>query len=372
MSTPSGLSDFKLVTYPGNSKSLVSSDGDKKRAKKLTLSDLSLEERPAIKWAWKRMLMDLLTLVVWPHNETEDRKNAYFNEILAQVNTLFKTNIVLTKDLIGLMTQSVTQFCTNLLDVVDQCAVEFKIAPTIAMSQEKLMEHMVERRQVLLDLLEENCVIDEASNCEILLLFGSKILHRILLNDLYTSTYMPLRDESFLKELNTTTSHMFSHIAVGYGIDKVVEEASGRNVRFLGERYAPQQLAYFNAVELALNTLLHKEALLAQFLELHMKGLYILRGKSGLLPPEKLIYMPKTMQELIRPCQPEAGTTTSNGSEPHLQSLSASAMLQVPAQEVYTVQYMTGPDCYDSEFYGPVNQDVVDMSQPWLSSGYST
>ncbi|KAG1721039.1 hypothetical protein EDB19DRAFT_1835713 [Suillus lakei] len=50
--------DFKLVTYPK-----ISSG---------RMSDLSPEERPAIKWAGKRMLMDLLTSVVWPHNETEE------------------------------------------------------------------------------------------------------------------------------------------------------------------------------------------------------------------------------------------------------------------------------------------------------------
>ncbi|KAG1719235.1 hypothetical protein EDB19DRAFT_1836919 [Suillus lakei] len=190
------------------------------------------------------------------------------------------------------------------------------------MSKANRMAYMVNHRLVLLDSSKVNhwqCLVhskvfNEASNCEMLLMFGNKTLQKITLDHLYTSTYIPLRDKKFLKELNTTTSHMFSHVAVAaeYMIDKIVEEACGRTVQFL--------------VELALSLPLHKETLPAQFANLHQRGLHVLRGKSGLLSPEKLIYMPETMDQLLRPHQ--AGTS-GNGSGLHLQSSPAIAMLQV-------------------------------------------
>jgi hypothetical protein len=130
---------------------------------------------------------------------------------------------VLTKDLITLISQAVTQFRSGLMELVDQFSSEFMIEPPGTMSKDHRIAYMVNRRMVLLNSSEENRwqyflhgkVFDEASNCDQLLVFGNEILQKIFLLHFYASTYTPLRDEKFLTELNTTTSYMFSHVAVG-------------------------------------------------------------------------------------------------------------------------------------------------------------
>jgi hypothetical protein len=132
-------------------------------------------------------------------------------------------DLVLMKDLITLISQAVTQFCSGLMELVDQFSSEFMIEPPGTMSKDHRIAYMVNRRMVLLNSSEENRwqyflhgkVFDEASNCDQLLVFGNEILQKIFLLHFYASTYMPLCDEKFLMELNTTTSYMFSHVAVG-------------------------------------------------------------------------------------------------------------------------------------------------------------
>lgn len=131
MTTPSGLGDFQPIPYdPENprrrvtpserqshrlqpytracsmgevtlyseassmaSGSFASSDTGKKRAKKLALGDLPPDERLAVKWARKRLVMDLLTTIVWPQDETEQDRSFYLNEIINQANVLFGTSM---------------------------------------------------------------------------------------------------------------------------------------------------------------------------------------------------------------------------------------------------------------------------------------
>ncbi|KAG1855218.1 hypothetical protein DFJ58DRAFT_727660 [Suillus subalutaceus] len=377
--------------------SFVSLDTGKKKAKKLALNDLLPNERSAVKWACKRLLMDFLTMLVWPQNEPDEDKSAYVNEIVGEANALFGTNLVLTKDLICLINHAITQFRSGLIDLVDQFASEFMLEPPGTMSKDQPLAYVANRRIALLDSSEENRwryflhgkVFNKDSNCDKLLVFRNETLEKIHLLHFYASAYTPLRDEKFLMELNTTTPHMFSHVAVGAecGIDKVVEEAFGRNVRFLGERYAPQQLSYFNAVEHALQLPIHKETLLAQFIDLHNRGLQVLKAKSGLLPLERLIYVPDTMEQLFRPHQALAGATSSDGSVLYPQSSSVSAVPQMPVQEgLLYLQYMTGdlstgssmvvrsqanagPVCHDTECYEPENQGTADNTL-W-PAGYS-
>ncbi|KAG1884161.1 hypothetical protein F4604DRAFT_1677296 [Suillus subluteus] len=273
----------------------------------MTLSDLPPNERPAAKWAQKRLVMDLLTMVVWPHNKLEEDKNTYLNEVVGQANALFGTNLVLMKDLAGLISQLVTQFHSSLIDIVNKFVNEFMIEPLDFISKEDCIAYMVNHRIVLLDSSKENRwqyflhskVFDKTSNSDKLLMFGNETLQKILLLHFYASAYMLLRDEQFLMELDTTTPHMLSHIAVGveYSIDKAVEEASG-------------SAGWFH--------------------DLHNRGIHVLRAKSGLLPLERLIYVPDTMEQLVRLHQ--AGTT-GNSSMPYPQSSSASAVPQMPVQE---------------------------------------
>lgn len=132
-------------------------------------------------------------------------------------------DLVLTKDLITLISQAITQLHSGLMELVDQFSSEFMIEPPGTMSKDHRIAYMVNRRMVLLNSSEENRwqyflhgkVFDEASNCDQLLVFGNEILQKIFLLHFYASTYTPLRDEKFLTELNTTTSYMFSHVAVG-------------------------------------------------------------------------------------------------------------------------------------------------------------
>ncbi|KAG1853882.1 hypothetical protein DFJ58DRAFT_728009 [Suillus subalutaceus] len=321
-----------------------------------------------MKWARKCLLMDFLTTLVWPQNETDEDKSAYVNEIVSEANALFGTNLVLTKDLICLINHAVTQFHSGLIDLVDRFASEFMLEPLGTMSKDQRLAYMVNHRIALLDSSEENRWQ-----------YFYTTLEKIHLLHFYASAYTPLRDEKFLTELNTTTPHMFSHVAVGAecGIDKVVEEAFGRNVRFLGKRYTPRQLSYFNAVKHALQLPIHKETLPAQFIDLHNRGLQVLKAKSGLLPLERHIYVPDTMEQLFRPCQALAGATSSDGSMLYPQSSSVSAVPQMPVQEgLLYPQYMTGdlstgssmvvhsqantgPVCHDTECYEPENQDCI-------------
>ncbi|KAG1718196.1 hypothetical protein EDD22DRAFT_855600 [Suillus occidentalis] len=235
--------------------SFLSSDTGKKKGKKLSLNDLPPDDRPAVKWAQKHLLMDLFTMVLWSDHVSDKEREVYLNEIVGQANTLFKTNLQLSKDLNSLISQSVTQFRSSLLEIVDWFTDEFMIKPLVVMSKERRVAHMVDRRW-----------FDEASGIEQLLVFGNDTLQKIVLLHLYASNYTPLHDEKFLAELSTTTSHMFSHIAAGVecGINKVVEEeSSGRSVRFLGECYTPRQLSYFNTIKDAFKLEVHKETLLA-------------------------------------------------------------------------------------------------------------
>lgn len=67
--------------------------GGQKEAKKLALKDLPQGERPTVKWARKRLVMDLLTTVVWPQNETDECRDAYLNEVLNQANSMYGTSM---------------------------------------------------------------------------------------------------------------------------------------------------------------------------------------------------------------------------------------------------------------------------------------
>lgn len=72
--------------------SFVSSDTGKKKVKKLALGDLPAEDRSAVRWARKRVVMDLLTTVLWSQNEME-QDIIYLNEIVGQANALFGTSM---------------------------------------------------------------------------------------------------------------------------------------------------------------------------------------------------------------------------------------------------------------------------------------
>lgn len=379
----SSMSDTTLYSEGSSmaSGSFVSSDTGKNKArKKLSLSDLPPNDRPAVKWARKRLVMDLFTSILWSQLETESDRDIYLREIISQANVLFGTNLQFSKDLTGLITQSVTQFRSGLIEVVDRFLDEFLIRPPGVMSKEHRVAYMINRRIALLDASEENrwqyflhgreLVQISGSDSEKLLVFGNDTLQKILLLHMYASNYTPLRDERFLAELSTTTSHMFSHVAVGAecGIDKVVEEeSSGRSVRFLGERYAPRQASYFDAIEEAFKKQIHKDTLPARFLDLHNRGIQALRAKSGLLPPEKLIYVPDTMEQLVRPHQAGAA-----GSSMFSQSSSAGAVPQMPVQDLEArpyPQYLTGPvfERYEPE---PDDEDNTNSVTSW-PGGYS-
>ncbi|KAG1798818.1 uncharacterized protein HD556DRAFT_1439878 [Suillus plorans] len=135
--------------------SFVSSDTSKKKVKKLALSDLPANDRPAVKWARKRVVMDLLTTVLWSQNETE-QDIIYLNEIVGQANAMFGTNIVLTKDLAGLIHSAPRQFRSDLMQLVDKVTKEFMLEPPVPMSKDCRAAYMANRRTVLFDSSEEN------------------------------------------------------------------------------------------------------------------------------------------------------------------------------------------------------------------------
>jgi hypothetical protein len=74
--------------------SFVSSDASKRKSKKkMSLGDLPQNNRPAVKWARKYLLMDLLTMVLWSQNESEEDQDIYLTEVLNQVNIKFGTRM---------------------------------------------------------------------------------------------------------------------------------------------------------------------------------------------------------------------------------------------------------------------------------------
>ncbi|KAG2742463.1 hypothetical protein P692DRAFT_201809696 [Suillus brevipes Sb2] len=112
------------------SESLASDNGSgQKKTKKLALCDLPESDRPAVRWTRRRLVMDLLTTVVWPQNESEKEKDIYLKEILNQANSMFKTNLVLTKELAALMNSAVTQFRSSLVEISEELGREFDIEP---------------------------------------------------------------------------------------------------------------------------------------------------------------------------------------------------------------------------------------------------
>jgi hypothetical protein len=222
--------------------SLVSDNcGGLKRVKKLALCDLQPDERAAVRWTRKCLVMDLLTTVVWPQNETEEDKDAYLNEILNQANSMFGTSmcrtalallsatnchntpeIVLTKELAALMNQALTQFRSSLAEISEQSGREFKFEPKgVSLTDEARKAYMQDRRTVLLDSSEGNrwqyFLHGEKVDGEniILLVFSNPIMEKIHLLHLYGSPYTPLREQEFLKEITTTTLNMYSHVAAG-------------------------------------------------------------------------------------------------------------------------------------------------------------
>ncbi|KAG1797953.1 hypothetical protein EV424DRAFT_1546434 [Suillus variegatus] len=371
--------------------------GGQKEAKKLALKDLPQGERPTVKWARKRLVMDLLTTVVWPQNETDECRDAYLNEVLNQANSMYGTNVALTKELGILLTNPVSQFRNSLADIAEKLVREFEIEPKdTTLSDEARKTYMQNRRLMLLDSSEANRwqyflhgerVVEQNVN---LLVFSNQIVEKIHISHLYGSPYTPLHEKAFLKEITTTTLHMFSHVAAGveYGIDKIVEDvipsSTKKTWRFHGEIYASRQAYYMEAVTRALSLPIHKEALPARFLNLHHRGLHTLRTKLGLVGPEDPIYVPQTMQELTRPLY--AGPSTS---QPFLQS--SSAVLPVPAQEEpysYTSDLTAGGSSMavhahtSTTYYGPASDsqfglyycappDEDEGPQDPLNQGYS-
>ncbi|KAG1772567.1 hypothetical protein EV702DRAFT_1048540 [Suillus placidus] len=352
--------------------SLVSDNcGGQKKPKKLALCNLDPDERIAIKWARKCLVMDLLTTVVWPQNKTDEEKDTYLNEIVNQANSMFGTKLVLTKELAALMNTADT-----------------------SLTSEARKAHMQNRRVVLLDSSEGNqwqyFLHGEKVEGEhiILLVFSNRTVEKIHLLHLYSSTYTPLRNQEFLKEITTTTLNMFSHVAAGVecGIDRIVDGApsgSGRVVRFIGERYASRQVYYKEAIMHAMLLPIHKDTLRARLLNLHQRGLKVMRDKMGLTAPEHPIYMPQTMQELTRPLYP--GTA----SEPPLQSSSAALQMPVQVEPLHSYAgYLTGDshtspayyygstsDSQSGPYYEPPDEDenMVKETQELLSKlhGYS-
>ncbi|KAG1902399.1 uncharacterized protein F5891DRAFT_978714 [Suillus fuscotomentosus] len=216
------------------SESFVSDNcGGQKEVKKLALKDLPQGEHPAVKWAWKRLVMDLLTTVVWPQNKTDECRDAYLNEVLNQANSMFGTNVALTKELGILLTNPVSQFRNSLAEIAEKLVREFEIKPKdTTLSDEAHKTYMQNHRLMLLDSSEANrwqyFLHGERVDGQnvTLLVFSNPIVEKIHINHLYSSPYTPLREQAFLKEITTTTLHMFSHVAAGveYGIDKIVED----------------------------------------------------------------------------------------------------------------------------------------------------
>ncbi|KAG1774778.1 hypothetical protein EV702DRAFT_1047330 [Suillus placidus] len=383
--------------------SLVSDNcGGQKKPKKLALCNLDPDEHVAIKWARKRLVMDLLTTVVWPQNETDEEKDTYLNEIVNQANSMFGTKLVLTKELAALMNTAVMQFRSSLAEISEQLGREFDIEPKdTSLTSEACKAHMQNCRVVLLDSSEGNqwryFLHGEKVEGEhiILLVFSNRTVEKIHLLHLYSSTYMPLRDQEFLKEI-TTTLNMFSHIAAGVecGIDRIVDGApsgSGRVVRFVGERYALRQVYYKEAITRAMLLPIHKDTLLGAVIKSSSKRTdvgsqfcsKVMREKMGLTAPEHPIYVPQTMQELTRPLYP--GTA----SEPPLQSSSAALQMPVQAEPLHSYTgYLTGDshtspayyygstsDSQSGPYYEPPDEDenMVKETQELLSKlhGYS-
>lgn len=221
--------------------SLVSDNGGaQKRTKKLALCDLPEEERPAVRWTRRHLVMDLLTTVGWPQNESESDKDTYLNEILSQANSMFRTSmsyrlrivlatnnhitpeLVLSKELASLMNSAVTQFRSSLAEISEDLGHEFNIEPKdTSLTDVARKAFMQKHRSVLLDSSEGNrwnyFLNGEVINGEnaLLLMFSNPTVEKIHLLHLYASTYTPLRDEIFLKEITTTTLNMFSHVAAG-------------------------------------------------------------------------------------------------------------------------------------------------------------
>lgn len=202
-----------------------------------------------------------------------------------------------------MLTNPVSQFRNSLADIAEKLVREFEIEPKdTTLSDEARKTYMQNRRLMLLDSSEANRwqyflhgerVVGQNVN---LLVFSNQIVEKIHISHLYGSPYTPLREKAFLKEITTTTLHMFSHVAAGvshrlrysrvhdvhyfqveYGIDKIVEDvipsSTKKTWRFHGEIYASRQAYYMEAVTRALSLPIHKEALPARFLNLHHRGL---------------------------------------------------------------------------------------------------
>jgi hypothetical protein len=142
---------------------------------------------------------------------------------VAVLTTHHIPDLVLTKDFVRLINHAITQFHSGLIELVDWFISEFMLEPPGTMSKDQCLGYMVNRRRELLNSSEENWlqyflhgkVFNVDLNCDKLLVFGNETLEKIYLLHFYTSAYTPLRKERFLTELNMTTPHMFSHVAVG-------------------------------------------------------------------------------------------------------------------------------------------------------------
>ncbi|KAG2740215.1 hypothetical protein P692DRAFT_20881080 [Suillus brevipes Sb2] len=139
-----------------------------------------------------------------------------------------------------------------------------------------------------------------------LLVFANLALEQTHLVVWYARKFTPFHDLSMRVEIKTIMPLMLSESAAGAqcAVDRLA--------------------AYYKSILDFINDPLHKVSMEARFLDLHERGLKVLHDFLGLSSPSHTIYVPMTLEEIVKPL---------------LQS-SLSAHMQMPVQE--GSQYLTG------------------------------
>ncbi|KAG1892023.1 hypothetical protein F4604DRAFT_1672138 [Suillus subluteus] len=267
-----------------------------KVVKKL-LKDFSPTKNLAIAWVKRQTILNSVTTTSWLRNITDKEKKTameYMAEIVSQANLKFT--------------------CVPLADIEATPEVVEGVLKALLQNHKRLAQtsetfmgcHNLQPSDPNTSSLDHKSHMDNLQHITdtsiFVLLFANPGVEQTHLAHWYRSKYTPLRDEDMRDQLITTPAQMLAQFATAT-ILVILRTASGKTsklgnpIHFSTDPHANYQEAVHQALLLALASPIHGPALALHLLDLHERGLVILRGTLGLGAAVQAVDNPVTAED---------------------------------------------------------------------------
>ncbi|KAG1765299.1 hypothetical protein EV702DRAFT_1051056 [Suillus placidus] len=275
------------------------------------IKDFSPTEQSTLAWAQRRMIINSVTTTGWLRNITSQEKKAmsgYITEIINQANLKFNCNIQAMPWAIEYILKEVTLNRRRLAKLSEAFTGSYDLEPPDPnVSTEECQTFKENRRDTIFNSRTPFSYYlhgQELTDISLFLLFfANPAVSELHIRHWYGSKHTPLHDEDMRSEIQTTPTQMLAQSATSLrcAVDRVVlgrTSNTGNPIHFTTSQYAHHQEIINLAMLQVLMSPIHPP-FQGCLLDLHNRGLLVLRAAKGLDPPVQAISNPVTAEQAI-------------------------------------------------------------------------